>query len=205
MKGFIYMFNLIRKKIGLKIALLTNLFLFIVTVICVSVHFIQLSRQYDRQFMEKGKMASVIGAKGIARIFEEAVDNGVLTLDEVMDTEYEEIPGFDPPKYHTKYDRYTDRVFLTFQDEFLRTPDLLYAAGLDRKGYAPTHKTRYSRPITGDLEKDLSGNRTKRIYTDKISVAAGLNKEPGFVRKYHRDTGEAVWDISSPIFVRRAS
>lgn len=196
------MINLIKKKIGLKIAIQTNLFLFVITVLCVGVHFIQLNNKYDEQFIAKGKLASIIGAKSISRIFEEAIDNNVLTLSEVMDSDYEEIPGFDPPKYHTKYDRYTDRAFLTLQDEFLKTSDLIYAASLDINGYAPTHNTEHSKPITGDKEKDLKGNRTKRFFKDDVSTRAGNNKEPGFVQKYKRDTGEVIWDISSPIYVK---
>ncbi|MCP4720570.1 MAG: HAMP domain-containing protein [Desulfobacteraceae bacterium] len=191
-----------KNKIGIKIALLTNLFLFIITVLCGSLHVYQLNKKYDQQLKDKGKMASMIGAKSISRIFEEAIDNGILTLSDVMDTDYEEIFGFDPPKYHTKYDRYTDKAFLSFQDEFLKTTDLLYAATNDINGYIPTHNTKFSKPITGDKEKDLKGNRTKRFYKDEISARAVKNKEIGLVQKYQRDTGETVWDISSPIFVK---
>ncbi len=196
------MINLIKTKIGLKIALLTNLFLLIITLICGSLLVYQLNKNYDQQFNDRGKMASMIGAKSISRIFEEAIDNGILTLSDVMDTDYEEILGFDPPKYHTKYDRYTDKAFLSLQDEFLKTTDILYAATNDINGYIPTHNTRFSKPITGDKEKDLKGNRTKRFYKDKISVGAAKNKEIGFVQKYQRDTGETILDISSPIFVK---
>ncbi len=196
------MINLIKTKIGLKIALLTNLFLLVITLICGSLLVYQLNKNYDQQFNDKGKMASMIGAKSISRIFEEAIDNGILTLSDVMDTDYEEILGFDPPKYHTKYDRYTDKAFLSLQDEFLKTTDILYAATNDINGYIPTHNTRFSKPITGDQEKDLKGNRTKRFYKDEISARAAKNKEIGFVQKYHRDTGETILDISSPIFVK---
>lgn len=196
------MINLIKNKIGIKIALLTNLFLFIITILCGSLHVYQLNKKYEQQLKDKGKMASMIGAKSISRIFEEAIDNGTLTLSDVMDTDYEEILGFDPPKYHTKYDRYTDKAFLSLQDEFLKTTDILYAATNDINGYVPTHNTKFSKPITGDKEKDLIGNRTKRLYKDEISARAVKNKEIGFVQIYQRDTGETVWDISSPIFVK---
>ncbi len=196
------MIHLIKTKIGLKIALLTNLFLLVITILCGSVHFYQLNEKYNTQFTDKGKMASIIGAKSLSRIFEEAIDNGALTLSDVMDTNYEEIMAFDPPKYHTRYDRYTDKAFLSLQDELLKISDLLYAIAFDVNGYLPTHNTIFSKPITGDNKIDLKGNRTKRIFTDAISVNCSKNKEPGFVQKYQRDTGEVIWDISSPIFVK---
>ncbi len=196
------MINLIQRKLGLKISILTNIILFIVTVIGAAFLYYQQNNLFDKQLVDKGKMASIIGAKAVGRILEEAIDNGVLTLSEVMDTNYEEIPGFDPPKFHTKYDRYTDRAFLSLQDEFLKTTDLLYAATLDVNGYVPTHNTRFSKAITGEKQKDLLGNRTKRIFKDEVSMRAQKNTQEGFLQEYSRDTGEMTWDISTPVYVK---
>lgn len=196
------MIDLIQRKIGLKIAIKANSFILVVTILLVGILFFELSSQYDQQLTAKGKMASIIGAKSIGIIFAEAIDNNALTLSDVLDTNYEEIVGFNPPKYHTKYDRYTDKAFLTLQDEFLKSSDLIYAMATDVNGYLPTHNTKYSHSISGQREKDLTGNRTKRIFKDDVGVKAGKNTEPGFVQKYYRDTGEVVWDISSPIYVK---
>ena len=73
---------------------------------------------------------------------------------------------------------------------------------MDINGYLPTHNTRYQQPITGDVQKDLVGNRTKRIFNDEVGIKAAKNTEEGFLQIYHRDTGEVMWDISSPIYVK---
>ena len=193
---------MIKEKIGLKISILTSIILFAVTVVGVIFLFVLQSRQFDAELRYKGKMASMIGAKAVATILEEAVDNKVLTLSDIMDIDYVKMPGFDPAKYHTKYDAYTDKALQSFQDEFLKLPDILYAGLMDRNGYAPTHNSRFSKPLTGDYDTDLKWNRTKRIFKDEISTIDARNIKPGLAQEYRRDTGEVIWDISSPIYVK---
>ncbi|MDM8536388.1 HAMP domain-containing protein [Desulfobacterales bacterium HSG17] len=193
---------MIKKRIGFKIALLVNCALFFVLFAGSVFIFKQETGRMKDHLLDKGRLASMTGSKGFSRIIEEAIDNGVLKPADVMDTEYTEITGFDPPKFHTKYDWYLDKAILSFEDEFLKESDILYAVAMDIKGYVPTHNTRYNKPPTGDKAKDLEGNRTKRIYADKIAKQAAVNKQNGLVQVYSRDTGETVWDISTPVFIK---
>jgi HAMP domain-containing protein len=80
--------------------------------------------------------------------------------------------------------------------------DFLYAAGVDFNGYVPTHNSRFMQPLTGDRAKDLSGNRTKRKFSDAVAQASVKNLQPVLVQQYKRDTGELAWDVSAPIFVK---
>lgn len=196
------MINFIRRTLALKIAILANLILLVVIFMGGSSLFVQEASQFDKQLKAKGKIVSMLGAKSISRILEEAIDNGVLTLDDVMDTNYIEIPGSTPPKYHTRYDAYTDKAILSLQDEIVKDPEVLYAVALDINGYLPTHNSNYSLALTGDTQKDLSRNRAKRFFKDTYALHAGKNKQMGYMQKYERDTGETVWDISSPIYIK---
>ena len=56
--------------------------------------------------------------------------------------------------------------------------------------------------MTGDPEEDLAGNRTKRKFDDPVGLAAAKNTDPTLVQVYQRDTGETMWDVSAPIFVK---
>jgi hypothetical protein len=56
--------------------------------------------------------------------------------------------------------------------------------------------------LTGDYEKDLKGNRTKRLFNDKVGLAAAHNEKEVLVQVYNRDTGERIWDISAPIYIQ---
>lgn len=156
----------------------------------------------EAQLLHRGQMHALLGAKAYAKVLEEAIDNGTITIKDAFDTNYEIIPGFEPPKYHTKYDSYLDKAILALEDEFLKDDSVVYAVGVDVNGYLPTHNTRYQQPITGDKQKDLTGNRTKRIFADPVGIKAAKNTDPGYLQVYNRDTGETMWDISSPIVVK---
>jgi hypothetical protein len=87
-------------------------------------------------------------------------------------------------------------------DEYLNLDNqVVFAVLVDINGYLPTHNTRYTNPLTGDPEKDRIGNRTKRLFDDPVGIAAARNLEDVLVQVYNRDTGEKMWDISSPVYL----
>ncbi len=196
------MFNFVKEHVGVKVALITNTVLLFVMIIGTGILVLEQSKSLEMQLLDKGKMQSIIGAKIVSKVIEEAIDNGVITVNDAFDTNYELIHGFDPPKYHTKYDFYLDKVLLALEDEFLVDQSIIFAVAVDVNGYLPTHNSRFQQPITGDVQKDKVGNRTKRMFNDPVGITAAKNKEKGFLQIYHRDTGETMWDISCPIFVK---
>ncbi len=156
----------------------------------------------EEELFNRGKILSQVGSRAVGKIIEEAIDNTSYGIDDFFDVQYQEIPGFDPPKYHTKVDAYLDKAILSVEDEFLKDSDLVYAMAADINGYIPTHNTKYQQAPTGDKQRDLAGNRTKRIFNDPIGIKAAKNMEQGLKQIYYRDTGEVIWDISSPIMVK---
>jgi len=196
------MFNFITGKIGVKVSLIVNFFILI--VISAGTYFLvtQQSQSLEKELLNRGKIQSIVGAKMIGQIIEEAIDNGVFSVKDAFDTEYELIGNFDPPKYHTKYDFYIDKAILGLQDEFLEDKSIIFAVAVDKNGYLPTHNTRFQKPITGNPDVDRVGNRTKRVFNDPVGLKAAQNTEKGLQQAYYRDTGEVMWDVSSPIFVK---
>ena len=192
------MFN----RIGIKVAVMVNLVLLI--VIAAGSYYIiyQQSNSLENQLLKRGKIESIVGAKLVDKVIEEAIDNGVFGVKDAFDKNYEEIPGFEPAKYHTRYDFYLDKAILAMEDEFLKDESVVYAVAVDINGYLPTHNTRYQKPITGDQKKDLVGNRTKRIFNDPVGIKAAKNTQEAYQQVYYRDTGEVMWDITTPIFVK---
>ena len=190
------------KKISVKVTVYVNVLLLIVMVVGAWFIVSQQSQHLEQQLLERGKSEAILGARFTGRILEEAIDNGVFSVKDAFDTEYEEIPGFEPAKYHTRYDFYLDKALLAIEDEFLKDESVVFAVAVDVNGYLPTHNTLYQQPITGDVEKDKTGNRTKRIFNDPVGINAARNLEEGFLQVYARDTGETMWDISAPIMVK---
>jgi methyl-accepting chemotaxis protein len=196
------MIKLIKSRLGLKIAILVNTMLIIVIALGSMYLIKEYNQQVENEFYTKARILSITGAKGISRIFEEAIDNGVLSESAVFDTNYVQIPGIDPPKYHTKYDAYTDKAFQSYNDEFSKDKTIVACGAADINGYIPTHVSLLSQPLTGDPVKDKMWNRTKRIFNDKIGLAAAKNKQEGFKQEYRTDVGVRGWDVSSPIYVK---
>jgi len=196
------MIKFISERVAVKVTLYVNLLLLVVLGAGAAYMIISQGAALEAQLLERGKTESMTGAKMTGVLIEEAIDNGVFTIREAFDTAYEKIPGFNPPKFHTKYDFYLDKALLGVEDEFLKDNSVIYAVAADVNGYVPTHNTRYNQPPTGDPEKDLILNRTKRIFSDKVGLAAAQNLNLGFLQVYSRDTGETMWDISSPIMVK---
>jgi methyl-accepting chemotaxis protein len=142
-------------------------------------------------------------AARIGELFEQAVADGSLSLDDLMDRDYQPIQGTRPQKYSTRFDRFTDQVLPAIQEPILQAnPFIVYAGAVDDNGYFPTHNRRYSKPLTGDFARDLADNRTKRIFSDRTGSRCGSNTEPFLLQTYKRDTGEIIHDMSAPIRIK---
>ena len=199
------MISVVKRKLGLKISLALAA---VMLVLIVPVAMLIISNQMaslEQLTLEKAKLAASAGAQSYAMALESAIEGGLLTVDDVYDVNYQEIKGYnwgDNSKFHTKYDFYTDKAVIVFQDELLKNPDFLYAVGQDVNGYLPTHNTKFQEAITGDPGKDMNGNRTKRVYKDPVGQSASRNTEAGFQQIYKQDTGVTMWDVSTPIYVK---
>ena len=139
----------------------------------------------------------------VIKQFEALLSTGKLNMDQLFETFYIPIPDTYPQKYNTQYDKYADEWIQKILDKYLTTDKrLLYVVIVDRNGYVPTHNTRYSRPLTGNKDIDSANNRGKRIFNDRTGLAAARNMESFLLQQYNRDTGETVFDLSVPIFIR---
>lgn len=195
----------VRSRLSVKVSLTLAAVLVVLTAGAAAYITTRQTRQMEELTLEKARVAAAIGARQFGDVLDAAIDSGALTVGDVFDRNYVPIPGWNwgaKPKYHTRYDSYVDPVVLAFEDKFLEYEDFVYAIGVDDKGYLPAHNTRFQRPLTGDPAKDLADNRTKRIFDDPVGLAAAQNHDPTKLQVYKRDTGETMWDVSSPIFVK---
>lgn len=142
-------------------------------------------------------------ANEIAKKFEFAVANNVLTLEALFDENYQEIVNTDPPKYSTRFDKFTDQHLPSIQEPILEQNSfIIYAGAVDRNGYFPTHNNKFSQPLTGDYDHDNLHSRTKRIFNDHTGARCGSSTETFLLQTYKRDTGEVMHDLSVPITVQ---
>ncbi|MGO4381204.1 methyl-accepting chemotaxis protein [Pseudoduganella sp. RAF19] len=148
------------------------------------------------------RRAAQHAAREVGRMFESAIAAGKISRDALFDRRYEEIPNTNPPKFHTTFDRFTDKILPDLQEGLLSSmPQLAYAGAVDNNGYFPTHNKKFSQPLTGDYDVDIINNRTKRIFSDRTGKRCGSNTRPFLLQTYKRDTGEVMHDLSAPIYV----
>jgi HAMP domain-containing protein len=197
--------NAVKSRLSVKISLTLAALLLLLTALAGVVITRYQTAQAEALTLEKSRLAASLGARQWGDLLDHAIDAGQLTVADVFDRNYVEVKGYafgKQPKFHTRFDAFTDNAVLVFQDKYLDHDDFLFAVGVDENGYLPTHNSKFQKPLTGDPEKDLVGNRTKRMFNDPVGAAAAKNLEPTLQQVYRRDTGETLWDVSSPIWVK---
>ena len=120
----------------------------------------------------------------------------------IWDQNYRPIPNTNPQKYDVSYcSAFEQRVQPLLEAALGKLKGGVYTLIIDSRGYSAIHNQKYSRPLTGNYENDLVGNRTRRIWDDVTGQRGAKNTLPLLVQTYARDTGEILSEINMPITV----
>jgi methyl-accepting chemotaxis protein len=151
----------------------------------------------------KGKFENVLTiVEKYKKICEEKIEE-IAQIANVFDKNYKTIPNTDPKKYKTDYDSYFETMLRPLYDEAVsEIKGAVFTLCVDSNGYAPTHCSKYAKPLTGDYKTDLINSRDKRIFNDKVGLRAAKNESKFLLQTYVRDTGEVMADLSMPIYVK---
>jgi methyl-accepting chemotaxis protein len=146
-------------------------------------------------------------AKQISAAFETAIERGELSLDQLMDEKYREIPGTNPKQYLTDYVAITDRILPPIQDPIQKTdPRIVFCVAWAKGGYLPTHNPNYRLPQGPDPVWNNANCRNRRLFSDRAVHKVAANTKPFLLQTYRRDMGGGNFvlmkDLSSPIRVR---
>jgi len=198
-------FKAVKRSLGAKVALKLAIVVLALTALAATVIVVHQTRQLEEMTLEKARLAARTGARHFGDALDGAIDNDVLTVQDAFDRNYVPIKGHDwgkKPRFHSKYDLVTDVAAIQFMDTLIEDENFIFAIGVDDQTYMPTHNSKFQLPATDVPEKDLTGNRTKVMTNYPVGLKAAQNLEPSFVQVYKRDTGETMWDVSAPIFVK---
>jgi methyl-accepting chemotaxis protein len=144
----------------------------------------------------------------LKKIFEDGIDSGAISIEDMFDTNYVEIPGSNPVQYRTKILDWADRALPAFQEAFLaRDKRMAFCAMIDTNGYLPVHNKIYSHPQRpGDVAWNTANSRNRRIFNDAAGLAAGRNQRAYLIQSYARDMGNGntvmMREIDVPIRVK---
>ncbi len=157
----------------------------------------------DTPFIEKAQeIAAAIEAR-----FEQALQAGDLTIEDLFDKDLKPIEGSDPPQYMTRYIPFLDREITRLHDPVLQFDKrIVFCAPTDHNRLIPCHNPQFREPQGSDPVWNASHCRNRRLYLDKTAVAAAANEAPFLLQTYRRDMGGGVFalmkDASAPIRVR---
>jgi methyl-accepting chemotaxis protein len=144
----------------------------------------------------------------LKKIFENGIDSGAISIEDMFDTNYVEIPGTNPVQYRTKILDWADRALPPFQEAFLaKDKRMAFCAMIDTNGYLPVHNKIYSHPQRlGDVTWNTANSRNRRIFNDAAGLAAGRNQRAYLIQSYARDMGNGnmvmMREIDVPIRVK---
>jgi len=147
-------------------------------------------REENVEFVTRAIEASV----ELTKIFENAVASGAISIEDLFDTNYIEIPGTNPVQHRTKFLDWADRALPAFQEAFLaRDKRMVFCAMVDSNGYLPVHNKIYSHPQrAGDVAWNTANCRNRRIFNDSAGLAAGRNQRSYLIQSYPRDMGNGI-------------
>lgn len=147
-------------------------------------------------------------AQRVSTILEAAIAQGRLSLDDLMDENYRPVPGSNPQQVVTRFSDAADTLLVEVLDGVLSISDrVVFCTVIDRNGYFPTHNTRYSQPQRPDDPVwNAAHSRNRRMFNDRVGLAAGRSTQPFLLQAYRRDMGggrfEMMKDVSAPILVQ---
>jgi len=143
----------------------------------------------------------------ISAVFEAGIKRALINADALFDKDYVEIYGTNPVQYETAYLSFLDRMLPPIQEAALKLSDrVVFCAAVDVNGYLPTHNNKFSKPQRPENpEWNTANSRNRRIFNDRVGLAAGQNTNDFLLQAYRRDMGNGTFalmkDVSAPIFV----
>lgn len=175
---------------------------------------IELSESMVQKLVELGGATSdqplieavMARAAALGSALSQAVAGGQIRVDALFSQDYRPIAGSNPPQVMAPFTSLTDRLFPPVQEEALALDKrIVFCAAVDRNGYLPTHNRKFSQPQGGDPVWNAANCRNRRMFNDRVGLAAGRNMAPFLLQVYRRDMGGGKFlmmkDVSAPILV----
>ena len=146
-------------------------------------------------------------ADQVAKAFEEELQTGRISERDLFDQSYTPIDGSNPEQVMAPFTSMTDRVMPDIQEPIVaKHKEIAFVAAVDKNGYLPTHNKVFSKPQGRDPVWNAANCRNRRIFDDRVGLAAGRNTDDFLLQTYRRDMGGGKFvlmkDLSAPVYVR---
>jgi methyl-accepting chemotaxis protein len=179
----------------------------VIKLLGVSERLIGITAELDVETVDTPFIRHAQGAAAkISALFEDAIRDGRLTVESLFDATYQPIPGTNPQQVTAQFTDFADAVLPAIQEPMLSAdPRVVFCVAVDRNGYLPTHNQKFSKPQGSDVAWNTANCRNRRMFNDRVGLAAGRNTRPFLLQTYRRDMGGGQYrmmkDVSAPITV----
>jgi len=149
--------------------------------------------------------AVVNAAAQLGAMADAAIAAGEASIDTFFSKDLAQISGSDPVQFMAPFTALTDRLFTPIQENMLQLAEnIVFCAAVDQRGYLPTHNRKFSQPQrAGDTAWNTANSRNRRIFDDRVGLAAGRSTADFLLQAYRRDMGNGHFammkDVSAPI------
>ena len=121
---------------------------------------------------------------------------------DIFDRRYQPVANTRPQKFKVSWgDEYGRRCQQLLEDCLAAVPGCVAAVAVNTDSYVSAHNLKYSRPLTGNPDIDLGGNRTCRKFDRPAKLRSARNTEAVLLQTFLRDTGDILCDIAMPIMI----
>lgn len=133
---------------------------------------------------------------------ESAIAAGQVSMDQLFDTNYAEIPGSNPTRYTTSLTHWADSVWRESLDKAHDSHEQIIATiCADMNGFLPTHISAYSKEPTGNLAYDTAYCRNGRINFTELDRRAKESTAPYMMAVYRHEGDGENYQLVRNIFV----
>ncbi len=146
-------------------------------------------------------------AKNLAKIAEDAIDAGEITMDEIFDQNYVPVAGTNPQLYRTRLSDWADRNWRPVIDSVVAEGGAVkMCSPADQNGFLPTHVSERSRTPTGDIVHDTTYCRNGRIMLEAIDKVAKKSTDD-YMMAVYRQEGDGtnyvvVRNVYVPLYIK---
>jgi methyl-accepting chemotaxis protein len=145
-------------------------------------------------------------ARMIVSAIERGIEAGEVSLEDVFDRGYREVPGSNPLQYDTRFCPFADMHVRPVLDMIKATDGRIIGSAIgDMNGYLPTHLSERSHPQGPDPVWNDEHCRNRRILIDDTTRNALLSDKPATLATYRMELGDRyipVKNVFVPLVVK---
>ncbi|HEY0164243.1 MAG TPA: methyl-accepting chemotaxis protein [Sphingomicrobium sp.] len=152
----------------------------------------------------------ILKAQEVTRAIEAAIERGIesgeVSLEDVFDRDYQEVPGSNPVQYDTRFCAFADHYVRPVLDVTETSDGRIIGSAIgDMNGYLPTHLSNRSKTPGPDPVWNDEHCRNRRVMIDDVTRNALLSDRPAMLATYRMELGDKfipVKNVFVPLFVK---